>query len=241
MASSVSLEGGPGAPTTAIAAGERRYAVGKVVAAGGMGAIRQVTDRNIRRTVAMKVMRDPDAMTRDQVLRFIEEAQITGQLQHPGIVPVHDLGVDAYDQVYYTMKFVQGETLAAILQGLRARQSDVLRRYPLSALLRLFLRICDAVAYAHSRGVIHRDLKPENVMVGDFGETLVMDWAGEGPRGRPGGDRAGRRGARAAPWAGRHPQAPRGWRRAVRPPGWRGRQCLDHGRTDPGNTAVHGP
>jgi len=160
----------------AVAAGPRRYEVGRTVARGGMGAILEARDLGLRRRVAMKVMLDPEGAPREHVLRFLAEAQVTGQLEHPGVVPVHELGQDPDGQVFYTMKFVQGATLKEILQRLAARDPAALAKYPLNALLTIFLKACDAVAFAHSRGVIHRDLKPENLMVGDFGEVLVMDW-----------------------------------------------------------------
>ena len=153
-----------------------RYDVGNMVAKGGMGAILSARDTNIRRDVAMKVMLNPARAPESSVLRFIAEAQVTGQLEHPGIVPVHELGVDAKGAVFYTMKFVQGITLKAILQGIHAGEREVIAKYPLGGLLSIFLKACDAIAFAHTKGVVHRDLKPENIMVGDYGEVLVMDW-----------------------------------------------------------------
>ncbi|MBN1517615.1 serine/threonine protein kinase, partial [Candidatus Sumerlaeota bacterium] len=100
----------------------------------------------------------------------------TGQLEHPNIVPVHDLGVDAQGRVYFTMKRVQGRSLRQILHGLAEGDPDTAAKYPLSELLTIFQKICDAISFAHSRRIIHRDLKPANIMVGEFGEALVMDW-----------------------------------------------------------------
>jgi serine/threonine protein kinase len=154
----------------------RRYKLGQIVASGGMGAILDAKDVNVRRSVAMKVLLDPEEASQEDVLRFIEEAQVTGQLQHPSIVPLYELGVDAGGNVFYTMKFVQGQTLKAILRSIREGDKKVIEEYPLSRLLNIFQRICDAIAFAHSKRVIHRDLKPENVMVGEYGEVLVMDW-----------------------------------------------------------------
>ncbi len=152
-----------------------KYDVGEQFASGGMGVILRAKDVNLRRVVAMKVLQTPLA-DNDNVLRFIGEAQVTGQLEHPGIVPVHDLGVDAKGNVFYTMKLVKGVTLNAILNGIRKGDRNAISHHPLSHLLSMFLKICDAMAFAHTRKVIHRDLKPENIMVGEFGETLVMDW-----------------------------------------------------------------
>jgi len=155
---------------------KRKYEVGSEIAKGGMGAVLQAKDLNIRRTVAMKVMLGPKEAHPDKVLRFIEEAQVTGQLEHPSIVPVHELGVDTQGDVFYTMKFVRGVTLQAVLQQIRAGNPEVIEKYPLNHLLNVFLKACDAIAFAHTKGVIHRDCKPENIMVGDYGEVLVMDW-----------------------------------------------------------------
>ncbi len=154
----------------------RKYDIGTKVAEGGMGAILQAKDLNIRRTVAMKVLLDPKHVGEDKILRFIEEAQITGQMEHPGIVPVHELGVDSGKNVFYTMKFVKGVTLDEILDGIREGKTEFKEKYPLGQLLTIFVKVCDAIAFAHMKNVVHRDLKPENIMVGEFGEVLVMDW-----------------------------------------------------------------
>ena len=106
----------------------------------------------------------------DLIRRFVEEAQIGGQLQHPGVVPVYELGSLADRRPFFAMKLVKGQTLAALLAG-RASPADDLPRF-----LAIFEAVCQTVAYAHARGVIHRDLKPSNVMVGSFGEVQVMDW-----------------------------------------------------------------
>jgi serine/threonine protein kinase/Leucine-rich repeat (LRR) protein len=153
---------------------QSRYDIGDQIAQGGMGAILQVRDTPIRRTVAMKVML-LDATER-AVGRFIEEAQITGQLEHPNIVPVHELGIDEHEQPFYTMKYVRGVTLHEVITKLRSGDARTLLEYPLGRLLTIFQKVCDAIAFAHSRHVVHRDLKPENVMIGSFGEVLVMDW-----------------------------------------------------------------
>ena len=152
----------------------KRYAIGQQVARGGMGAILAAQQQALQRPVAMKVMLD--SVDPGDALRFIEEAQVTGQLAHPNIVPVYELGVDEQDQLFYTMKFVRGVTLKKIIELLAAGTEATVKKYPLGALLTIFQKVCDAVAFAHSRGVIHRDLKPENIMLGDFGEVLVMDW-----------------------------------------------------------------
>ena len=146
------------------------------VNSGGMGVILQSRDLRIRRTVAMKVMKSSSQFSRENVLRFIEEAQLTGQLEHPNIVPVYELGLDEQSRIFYTMKFVKGITLDDVLHGIRQGTPEILKKYPLGALLTIYQKICDAMAFAHARGVVHRDLKPANIMIGAFGEVLVMDW-----------------------------------------------------------------
>ena len=156
--------------------GVAKYVVGEAVARGGMGEIRTAKDLNVRRGVAMKVMRPSKRGDPGSMLRFVAEAQVTGQLEHPGIVPVYELGVDAEGNAFYTMKYVQGRTLREVLKGIAAGDRGLLTEYPLSHLLTVFLKVCDAVAFAHAKGVLHRDLKPANIMIGAFGEVQVMDW-----------------------------------------------------------------
>jgi len=156
--------------------GDEKYEVGRQAAEGGMGVVYEVRDVNCRRTVAMKVLREEAQNRPEELVRFIEEAQITSQLEHPNIVPVHDLGIDHQGRVYYTMKYVRGMTLAEVLEGIRRGDGELTERFPLRRLLDVFQRACDAIAFAHSRGVIHRDLKPDNIMIGDYGEVWVMDW-----------------------------------------------------------------
>jgi len=152
----------------------QRYEGEQVVARGGMGSVLSVSDLATKRPVAMKVMHDQS--DRDDLLRFIEEAQVTAQLEHPNIVPVHELSIDAQDRLYYTMKLVRGITLRKVIELLAQGATGTIKKYPLAQLLTVFQKVCDAIAFAHARGVLHRDLKPENVMIGDFGEVLVMDW-----------------------------------------------------------------
>ena len=153
---------------------EKKYEIGGVIAQGGMGAILDAREATTHRTVAMKVMLSN--LSESDLLRFIEEAQVTSQLEHPNIVPIYELSVDENGQVFYTMKFVQGVTLRQVLDSLREGDPAALATYSLAALLTIFQKVCDAMAFAHSKGVIHRDLKPDNVMLGDYGEVLVMDW-----------------------------------------------------------------
>jgi serine/threonine protein kinase len=132
---------------------------------GGMGTVYLVEDTRLGRRVAMKVLDLPDRAGELET-RLMREAQVLAQLEHPGIVPVHDVGTLGDGRVFYTMKFVQGRRLDQIAKETAS----------LPERLRLFQKICEPVAFANSRGVIHRDLKPENIMTGPFGEVLVMDW-----------------------------------------------------------------
>jgi len=154
----------------------KKYKVITTINRGGMGVILQARDLRIRRTVAMKVMKTSTQFSRENVLRFIDEAQLTGQLEHPNIVPVYELGIDEQGETFYSMKFVKGITLDDVIRGIRNGNQRMIDKYPLGTLLTIFQKVCDGVAYAHSKGVVHRDLKPENIMIGAFGEVLVMDW-----------------------------------------------------------------
>ncbi len=136
------------------------------IARGGMGVVYRGRDRSLNRDLAVKVLLPEAAFRPELHQRFVEEARIAGQLQHPGIVPVHEAGSLPDHRPYFTMKLVKGQTLSARLRA----------KAPLSELLPVFESVCQAMAYAHAHGVIHRDLKPANIMVGAFGEVLVMDW-----------------------------------------------------------------
>jgi formylglycine-generating enzyme required for sulfatase activity/serine/threonine protein kinase len=157
-----------------------RYKIEGELARGGMGAILKIWDEDLRRHLAMKVVlareapgaRGAPATDPRLLTRFLEEAQVTGQLDHPGIVPVHELGVDAEGRAYFTMKLVQGRDLLAIFDLVFQEQEG----WNETRALGVLLKVCEAIAYAHEKDVIHRDLKPANVMVGSFGEVYVMDW-----------------------------------------------------------------
>ncbi len=142
-----------------------RYRLVERVARGGMGVVYAAEDEKLGRRVALKVL-DVPGNDGDLANRLMREARVLARLEHPGIVPVHDVGTLADGRVFYTMKFVEGQRLDKFIEGVESVQDR----------LRLFLRICEAVAFAHARGVLHRDLKPANIMVGPFGEVLVMDW-----------------------------------------------------------------
>jgi len=141
---------------------------------GGMGAIYKVQDQTINRTIAMKVLvRSGDPLQR---LRFREEAQVTGQLEHPGIVPVHEFGSDKRGHLYFTMKLVNGRSMAEIITQMRERDQATIEEFTLTKMLKILVDVSNAIAFAHFRGVIHRDIKPANIMIGRFGEVQVMDW-----------------------------------------------------------------
>ena len=147
-----------------------RYRIDGEIARGGMGAVLKGRDPDLGRDVALKVLREDLRENADMVRRFVEEAQIGGQLQHPGVVPIYELGTFADRRPFFAMKLVKGRTLAQLVADRKGPAADLPR------FLSIFEAVCQTMAYAHARGVIHRDLKPSNVMVGSFGEVQVMDW-----------------------------------------------------------------
>ncbi|MBI4617414.1 MAG: protein kinase [Planctomycetes bacterium] len=159
-----------------------RYPQAGTIGKGGMGEILLVRDPELNRELAAKVLLGKGTVDRRLLEKFLLEAQVTGQLEHPNIVPVHELGFAPDGRIYFTMKRVRGRDLSAILREVAGEAPDA---PGLVALLEIFLKICDAMGFAHSKGVIHRDLKPANVMVGEFGEVLVMDWGLAKVIGRP--------------------------------------------------------
>jgi serine/threonine protein kinase len=148
-----------------------RYDVRERLGEGGMGVVYLARDRELGRDVALKVLRAPEPSA-DETARLLREARILATLEHPGIVPVHDAGVLPDGRVFYVMKHVRGQRLDAFAAEKRARDS----RREIHEILRVFRQVCEAVAFAHDAGVLHRDLKPQNVMLGAFGEVLVLDW-----------------------------------------------------------------
>ena len=147
-----------------------RYTVEGEIARGGVGVVLKARDPDLGRDVALKVLREEQATQPDVLQRFVEEAQIGGQLQHPGVVPVYELGLGSDQQPYFVMKLVKGKTLASLLAERESPASDRLR------FLAVFQAVCQTLAYAHERRIVHRDVKPSNVMVGAFGEVQVLDW-----------------------------------------------------------------
>ena len=149
--------------------------IGSLIARGGMGAVYRAQQGVLEREVAVKVM-SSSAQTSEMAERFRREALVLGRLEHPNIVPIYDMDSDEDGQPFYTMKLVRGRTLQAILHDLLEGNEAAKQEHALSSLLTVFVKVCDAIAFAHSKGILHRDLKPENVMVGEFGEVQVMDW-----------------------------------------------------------------
>ena len=142
-----------------------KYRMLSELARGGMGTVYLADDTELNRQVAIKVLNTPE-LSNDLRERMIREAQIIAQLEHPGIVPVHDVGALPDGRVYYAMKYVRGDRLDEYAEKVESLKDR----------LRKFQAVCDAVAFAHAHGVIHRDLKPQNIMIGSFGEVLVLDW-----------------------------------------------------------------
>lgn len=155
----------------------QQYQFVEEIARGGMGRIMRAVDPQLHRDVACKLLLDNVRIGTKMRQRFVEEAQITGQLEHPGIVPVHELGKDNNGNPYYTMKLIRGTSLKQVIREFHQLPIDHhSRRLLFTRLLNRFVDVCNTMAFAHKRGVLHRDLKPDNVMLGDFGETLVVDW-----------------------------------------------------------------
>jgi len=173
---------------TSTAAG-MRFRILRLHRTGGLGAVYVAHDEELHREVALKEIRDRHAHDPDSRSRFVQEAEITGRLEHPGIIPVYGLGTYADGRPFYAMRFIKGDNLKDAIA--RFHEADVAGRDPgeralaLRELLRRFVDVCNAMAYAHSRGILHRDLKPNNILLGPYGETLVVDWGLAKPVGRP--------------------------------------------------------
>jgi eukaryotic-like serine/threonine-protein kinase len=152
-----------------------RYRVGELLGRGGMGEVISARDDQIGRSVAIKRLR-VESPSPDVIARFLREARIQGRLEHPAVVPVHELWQDDAGQPFFVMKQVSGTTLADVLPQLVARDRETSDRFTRQRLLRAFADVCLAIEFAHTRGVVHRDLKPANIVLGEFGEVYVLDW-----------------------------------------------------------------
>ena len=161
-------------PGSAPLAGQR-FHTGRLLGAGGIGRVVAVTDRNLEREIAVKTLL-PGQGDDAAVAALITEARITARLEHPGIVPVHDLAFSPDGQIYYAMRRIQGRSLGALVAEAQRSGERPAALADANQLVTILLKVCDALAYAHSHDVVHRDLKPDNIMLGDFGEVLVLDW-----------------------------------------------------------------
>ncbi|MDM8554321.1 protein kinase [Desulfococcaceae bacterium HSG7] len=153
-----------------------KYTINKKLFAGGMGAIIEAEDRYLSRISAMKVILPEKKNNASTLQQFIAEAKITSLLEHPNIIPVHELGLMNATGLYFTMKLAEGEALNDILNKLMNNDAEYIETYNTYHLLNIFRKVCDAVSFAHSRHIIHQDIKPHNVMIGKYGEVLLMDW-----------------------------------------------------------------
>ena len=162
-------------PAQLVIAQQSRYQEKKALGEGGAGEVVLVKDQDIQRYVALKRIKSEENQAL-HLMRFVKEIQITGQLSHPNIIPIYDIGIDEAGQYYYTMKFVQGETLEDIITKLRAGDKEYHEKYSFERRTQIFIEILQAIRFAHERGIIHRDIKPANIMLGPYGEVMVMDW-----------------------------------------------------------------
>jgi len=153
-----------------------KYLFKEPIVSGGMGSVLKVMDQNLKRHSAMKIMLPSLRNDEANLNNFIAEAKITGLLEHPNIIPVHDLGLSPDNGIFFTMKLAQGESLIDILKKIKSGEQEYTEKYDLFYLLDVFVKICNAVSFAHSKNIIHQDIKPHNIMIGPYGEVLLMDW-----------------------------------------------------------------
>ncbi|MEZ4475395.1 MAG: serine/threonine-protein kinase [bacterium] len=157
-----------------------RYAPVRLLGRGGMGEVDLAEDRDIGRAVAIKRL-IPQDRNAGAIARFAEEVRTIGRLEHPNVLPIHDVGVDADGRYFFVMKYLEGETLEAIITRLRAGDPATQARYDVARRVEIFLGVLRALEFAHAHGILHRDIKPANVMVGAHGEVVLMDWGVAGP------------------------------------------------------------
>jgi len=156
--------------------GHARYTGLREMARGGNAQLKSGFDSVIGRTVAIKMLLPEQQTNAEERRRLLREARVTAQLQHPNTVPVYEIGDDDFWGVYFTMKRISGENFFEALKRIARKDEPTMRAFPISRRLETVLQICQALAYAHARGVIHRDVKPENIWVGNFGEVVLLDW-----------------------------------------------------------------
>ncbi len=169
-------ESGPQKPPSFRQKTNRQYKFIRSIGFGGMKAVLLVFDMDTGREVAMAMMPDFQSRPQADLDRFMCEARITARLEHPNIIPVYDMGLDQQGAPFFTMKYLRGESLAQLLQRVREGDPQAEAEYSMERVLQIFIRVCNAVRFAHSRNVLHLDIKPNNVSLGDFGEVSVLDW-----------------------------------------------------------------
>lgn len=152
---------------------DRRLKTGKQFEEGGMSSLMEAIDTNLMRKMVMKIMRGDKVKDKYEISRMVFEAQITAQLDHPNIVPIYELGIDKKKRLFFTMKRVHGKPLYELIS---TKDPSAMVEKNIFRLIQIMIKVCDAVSYAHSKGVLHRDLKPDNIMVGRFGQVYLMDW-----------------------------------------------------------------
>jgi eukaryotic-like serine/threonine-protein kinase len=156
--------------------GSLKYTDFQPLTEGGTGELQTCLDINLKRIVVYKTLRSHLADSEMENARFLREARVTAMISHPGTVPLYEIGRDRGGNIYFTMKKLAGQDLAAILKALAARYRVMEAEFPLSRLIDIMIRACQTLSYAHENGVIHRDMKPANIVVGAFGEVIVLDW-----------------------------------------------------------------
>ena len=156
--------------------GSLKYDELKPLSEGGTAKLFSTLDLNLQRSVAYKTLHEDLRNSEMETTRFLREARVTANIQHPGTVPLYELGRDRDGQLFFTMKKVDGQDLREILFDLRQEVPEVVEKFPLPRLLDILIQVCQTIAYSHNLGVIHRDLKPANIIVGKFGEVYVLDW-----------------------------------------------------------------
>jgi len=153
-----------------------RFEVSGVVGSGGTSKVFALFDRSLTRTVAVKLLKRRGRRTDTVRRRFVQEARVTALLEHPNIMPVHDIGVSPEGDVYFTMKRIVGCSLGDAIRAARKAEPVPDEFVSMDGRIRVFLKVCDALSFAHHKGYVHQDVKPDNIMLGDYGEVLLVDW-----------------------------------------------------------------